>query len=155
MTDRVAIPVPASLRVRLAAIVARLERFPLSLLQLLFRVSIAAVFWNSGLTKIASWQSTIVLFRDEYRVPVLPPEIAAALAASVELTCPVLLVLGLATRLATVPMLGMTFVIEAFVYPEDWIEHLTWASMLLLILTRGPGATSIDHWLARWLFGRR
>ena len=155
MTDRVAIPAPASLRARLADIVARLERFPLSVLQLLFRVSIAAVFWNSGLTKIASWQSTIVLFRDEYRVPVLPPELAASLAASVELTCPVLLVLGLMTRLATLPMLGMTFVIEAFVYPEDWIEHLTWASLLLFILTRGPGPISLDRWLAPLVLGRR
>ena len=155
MTDRVAIPAPASLRARLADIVARLERFPLSVLQLLFRVSIAAVFWNSGLTKIASWQSTIVLFRDEYRVPVLPPEVAASLAAAVELTCPVLLVLGLMTRLATLPMLGMTFVIEAFVYPEDWIEHLTWASLLLFILTRGPGPISLDRWLAPLVLGRR
>jgi putative oxidoreductase len=155
MTDRVAVPAPLALRARLADLVTRLERFPMSVLQLLFRISIAAVFWNSGLTKIASWQSTVVLFRDEYRVPVLPPEVAAALAASVELTCPVLLVLGLATRLATLPMLGMTFVIEAFVYPEDWIEHLTWASLLLFILTRGPGPISLDRWLAPLVLGRR
>ena len=155
MTDRVAVPAPIALRARVADIVRRLERFPMSVLQLLFRISIAAVFWNSGLTKLASWQSTVVLFRDEYRVPVLPPEIAAALAASVELTCPVLLVLGLATRLATLPMLGMTFVIEAFVYPEDWIEHLIWASLLLFILTRGAGAISLDRWLAPLVLGRR
>jgi putative oxidoreductase len=134
---------------RIGALVALLERFPLALLQALFRVAIAAVFWNSGLTKIASWQTTIVLFRDEYKVPVLPPELAAALAASVELTCPVLLVLGLLTRLATLPMLGMTFVIGVFVYPEDWIEHLGWAASLLFILTRGPGWISLDHLLAR------
>ena len=155
MTDRVAVPAPVALRARVADIVRRLERFPMSVLQLLFRLGIAAVFWNSGLTKLASWQSTVVLFRDEYRVPVLPPEIAAALAASVELTCPVLLVLGLASRLATVPMLGMTFVIEAFVYPEDWIEHLIWASLLLFILTRGAGAISLDRWLAPLVLGRR
>ena len=106
-----------------------------------------------GLTKLASWQTTIVLFRDEYKVPVLPPELVATLAASVELTCPVLLVLGLATRLATLPMLGMTFVIEAFVYPEDWIEHLTWASLLLFILTRGPGPIALDRWLRPIIFG--
>ena len=155
MTDRVASPMPGSLRGRLADIVALLERFPMAVLQLLFRISIGAVFWNSGLTKIASWQSTVVLFRDEYRVPVIPPEIAATLAASVELTCPVLLRLGLAARLATVPMLGMTFVIEAFVYPEDWIEHLIWASLLLFILTRGPGPISLDRWLAPLIRGRR
>lgn len=155
MSDRVASPTPATLRARLADIVALLERFPMAVLQLLFRISIGAVFWNSGLTKIASWQSTVVLFRDEYRVPVIPPEIAATLAASVELTCPVLLLLGLAARLATLPMLGMTFVIEAFVYPEDWIEHLIWASLLLFILTRGPGPISLDRWLAPRLLGRR
>ncbi|HEX6840774.1 MAG TPA: DoxX family protein [Stellaceae bacterium] len=155
MTDRAAAPTPATLRARLADIVALLERFPMAVLQLLFRISIAAVFWNSGLTKIASWQSTVVLFRDEYHVPLLPPEIVATLAATVELTCPVLLVLGLATRLATLPMLGMTFVIEAFVYPEDWIEHLTWASLLLFILTRGAGPISLDRWLAPRLLDRR
>ena len=148
------LPLTASWRDRVAALLASLERFPLALLQLLFRFSIAAVFWNSGLTKLASWQTTVVLFRDEYKVPVLPPELAATLAASVELTCPVLLVLGLASRLATLPMLGMTFVIETFVYPEDWIEHLGWASFLLFILTRGPGPIALDRFIARWFLRR-
>ena len=96
---------------RLETAVEWLGRFPVAILQFIFRFSIASVFWHSGMTKIASWDSTIALFREEYMVPVLPPEIAATLAATVELTCPVLLVLGLATRLATLPMLGMTFVI--------------------------------------------
>ena len=138
-----------------ATLIAWLDRFPLSVLLLIFRFSIGSVFWHAGLTKIASWQTTVVLFQNEYKVPLLSPELAAYMATAVELTCPVLLVLGLAARLATLPMLAQTFVIEAFVYPEDWIEHLTWASMLLLILTRGPGVISIDHWLARWFFGRR
>ena len=146
---------PLSLRTRIADLVRYLERVPLGVLQFLFRFAIAAVFWNSGLTKIASWQTTIVLFRDEYRVPLLPPELAASLAAAVELTCPVLLVIGLATRLATLPMLAMTFVIEAFVYPEDWIEHLGWAAVLLFILTRGPGPIALDRWLAPLIYGRR
>jgi putative oxidoreductase len=142
-------------QLRLAALRGALERFPLSILQLMFRIAIGAVFWNSGLTKIASWQTTVALFRDEYRVPVLPPELAAVLGATVELTCPVLLFLGLATRLATVPMLGMTLVIEVFVYPADWIEHLTWASLLLFLLTRGPGPIALDRWLAPPLLGHR
>jgi putative oxidoreductase len=142
-------------RAPLAVLRARLERFPMSLLQLLFRISIASVFWHSGLTKVASWQTTVVLFRDEYRVPLLPPEIAATLAASTELSMPALLVLGLFTRLATLPLIGMVCVIELFVYPEDWVEHLTWFSMLLLLLTRGPGPISLDHWLARLVFGGR
>ena len=126
-----------------------LERFPLPILQFLFRFTIAGVFWSSGLTKIASWINTVQLFRDEYQVPILPPELAATLAATVELTCPVLLVLGFATRLATLPMLGMTLVIEVFVYPEFWLEHLTWATTLLFILTKGPGPISIDHYIAK------
>jgi putative oxidoreductase len=144
----------ASWASRLGALVGLLERFPTAVLQFLFRFCIAAVFWNSGLTKIASWQTTIVLFRDEYKVPILPPELAAMLAASVELTCPVLLVLGLVTRIATLPMLAMTFVIGVFIYPEDWIEHLGWAAFLLFVLTRGPGSISLDHLLAPRLFGR-
>ena len=140
---------------RLQAAVEWLGRFPVAVLQFIFRFSIASVFWHSGMTKIASWDSTIALFREEYMVPVLPPEIAATLAATVELTGPVLLVLGLATRLATLPMLGMTFVIEAFVYPEQWIEHLMWAAILLFILTRGPGPLSLDDLVARAFRGRK
>ena len=74
--------------------IAQLERFPLSVLQLLFRVSIAVVFWDAGVVKITSWQPTVALFANEYKVPLLPPELAATLAAAVELTCPVLLVFG-------------------------------------------------------------
>jgi len=154
MTDRAFSADPLSLSARIAKLTQLLERFPLALLQFLFRFSIAAVFWSSGLTKIASWQTTVALFRDEYKVPLLPPDLAATLAATVELSCPVLLVLGLATRLATLPMLGMTFVIEVFVYPQDWVEHLTWASFLLFILTRGPGPIALDRFLAPLLLGR-
>jgi putative oxidoreductase len=138
-----------SLAVRFHQTIALLDRFPPSLLQLMFRVAIAAVFWSSGLTKIASWDSTIALFRDEYMVPLLPPEIAAAWSAAFELSCPPLLVLGLATRLATLPLLGMTFVIEVFVYPEYWTQHLMWASVLLFLLTKGPGVFSLDHYIER------
>ena len=140
---------------RLQALFAWLCGFPQAVLQFAFRFSIASVFWHSGMTKLANWDTTIALFRDEYMVPVLPPQIAAAMAATVELTCPVLLVLGLASRLATLPMLGMTFVIEVFVYPEQWIEHLIWATILVFILTRGPGRLSLDHLIARSLAGRK
>ena len=130
------------------AVASWLDRFPLAILQLMMRIGVGAVYWNAGLTKIASWQTTVVLFRDEYRVPVLPPELAAMMATAVELSCPILLFLGLAARLATLPMLAQALVIQVFVYPEDWIEHLTWASMLLLILMRGPGPISLDRLLA-------
>ncbi len=156
MISRIATPsFRMTLTERLDEGIDLLGRFPISVLQFIFRFSIAAVFWHSGMTKIASWDTTVALFRDEYAVPLLPPEIAASLAATVELTCPVLLVLGLATRLATLPMLGMTFVIEVFVYPEQWIEHLMWAAILLFILTRGPGRLSLDGVVARAWFGRK
>jgi len=135
---------------RLTALLAALERFPLSLLQLAMRIGVGAVFFRSGLLKIDSWQFTVLLFRDEYRVPLLEPELAARLATAVELGAPVLLFAGLATRLATLPLLGMVAVIQVFVYPNAWSDHLMWGSILLLLLTRGPGAFSVDHGLATW-----
>jgi putative oxidoreductase len=140
-----------SLAIRLHHAIATLDRFPLSVLQLMFRIAIAAVFWSSGLTKIASWDTTIALFRDEYMVPLLPPELAAVMSATFELSCSALIVVGLATRLATLPLLGMTFVIEVFVYPEYWSMHLMWATVLLFLLTKGPGAFSLDHYAGRIL----
>ena len=122
-----------------------LERFPLAVCQLLFRLAIAGVFFRAGSTKITSWEPTVALFRDEYKVPVFSPEIAAALATTFELGCSLLLVAGLATRLATLPLLGMIAVIQLFVYPNAWPEHLTWASILIFLLTRGGGPLSIDR----------
>jgi putative oxidoreductase len=138
-----------SLAIRLHQAFTLLDRFPLSILQLMLRVAIAAVFWSSGLTKIASWQTTIALFRDEYMVPLLSPELAAVTSATFELSCSALIVVGLATRLATLPLLGITFVIEVFVYPEYWTQHLMWASILLFLLTKGPGVFSLDHYIER------
>jgi putative oxidoreductase len=125
---------------------AGLDRIPFSIVQLGARVAAGSIFFHSGLTKIHSWPSTVALFRDEYALPVIPPEQAAALGATFELLCPVFLVLGLGSRLAVLPLLGMTAIIQLFVYPEDWTDHLTWAVLLTLVLIRGPGALSIDHW---------
>ena len=132
-------------RGRLAQALTTLARFPLPLIQLMFRLAIACVFLKAGLTKIASWEVTVQLFADEYKVPVLPPDLAATMAASFEIGCSVLLVLGLATRLATLPLLGMIAVIQTFVYPGAYAEHLTWASILLFLLTRGGGRWSVDR----------
>jgi putative oxidoreductase len=135
-------------------ILNELGRFPLPVLQLMFRVAVAAVFFKSGLTKIASWELTLQLFQDEYAVPLLPVPLAATLAAATELSMPVLLGLGLFARLAALPLLGMTLVIQLFVYPENWAEHLMWASLLLFIVTRGAGALSLDHFVRRVLLDR-
>jgi putative oxidoreductase len=131
----------------------RLGHVPLSVHQLLFRLGVASVFLKAGMVKISSWESTVALFRDEYRVPVLPPEIAATMSATFELGCSVLLIIGLASRLATLPLLGMIATIQLFVYPDAWSEHLVWGSILVFLLTRGPGAISLDHAIAR-LWGR-
>ena len=133
------------LRQRLTETLALLGRFPHSVQQLLFRFAVGAVFMKAGLTKIASWESTVALFRDEYKVPVLPPEIAAAMGTTFELGCATLLIVGLGARLATLPLLGMLTVIQLFVYPNAWAEHLTWGSILIAVLTRGAGAASLDR----------
>jgi putative oxidoreductase len=118
---------------------------PLSLHQLLFRLAVAGIFLRAGLAKVTSWGPTVALFRDEYKVPVLPPEAAAVMASTFELGCSVLLIVGLATQLATLPLLAMILTIQLFVYPQAWPEHLVWASILLFLLTRGAGALSLDR----------
>ena len=128
-------------RVRLIAVTTWLGRFPLPIAQVLFRLAIASVFMKAGLTKTASWEFTVQLFADEYQVPVLPPEVAAVMAATLELSCSALLALGL----ATLPLLGMIAVIQTFVYPQAWSDHLTWGSMLIFLLTRGGGPLSLDR----------
>jgi putative oxidoreductase len=126
-----------------------LNRIPYALLALPLRFALATVFWNSAMAKLANWDTTISLFTDEYSVPLLPPEIAAHMAATIELSTPVLLVLGLLTRPAALILLGMTAVIEVFVYPQSWPTHIQWAAMLLILLSRGAGALSVDHLLWR------
>jgi putative oxidoreductase len=135
-------------------LIALLHRVPLSFHQLLFRLAIAGVFIRAGLTKIASWESTVALFANEYKVPVLPPDVAAVMSSTIELGGSLLLVLGLGTRLATLPFLGMIATIQLFVYPEAWPEHLVWTSILLFLLTRGGGAVSADHLIGRFVAAR-
>ena len=141
-------------------------RTPHSLIALVARFSIAAVFWKSGQTKIEGlkidivdgtfnlgWprlsDSAIDLFRDEYKVPLIPPELAAPLAAAAEHMLALLLLIGLATRLSALGLLVMTAVIQIFVYPGAYPTHGVWAAVLLYLVARGPGAVSIDHWIAR------
>ena len=126
-----------------------LNRVPLAIPQLLARVAVGSVFLNAGILKYQSWDMTLMLFRDEYKVPVLPPELAARMAMTQELTIPILLFLGLGTRIATLPLFGMIAVIQTFVYPDAWIEHITWAALLLFLTLRGPGTLSLDHLIAK------
>jgi putative oxidoreductase len=126
-----------------------LGRFPFSLIQLGLRIGVGAVFFKAGLLKYRSFEFAVKLFEDEYKVPLLDPTLAARLAMFNELTFPVLLFVGLATRLATLPLLGMIAVIQTFVYPHAWTDHLLWGSALVLLLTRGPGDLSLDHVIER------
>lgn len=125
------------------------DRIPYALLAFPLRIAVATVFWNSAMAKLANWDTTISLFTDDYKVPLLTPEVAAYMAMTIELITPVLLVLGLFTRPAALVLLGMTSVIEIFVYPQAWPTHIQWAAMLLVLLSRGAGAWSIDHLLWR------
>ena len=113
------------------------------------RVAIAAIFFFSGRTKVDGLlgvsDSAYLLFREDYKVPLLPPELAAHLATYAEHLFPLLLVLGLFTRLSALALLGMTAVIQVFVYPDAWPTHLSWAVLLLYLAGRGAGPLSLDH----------
>ncbi len=126
------------------------ERIPYSIIALLSRVAVANVFWRSGQTKVEGFHirdATFFLFRDEYKVPLLPPDLAAYVATVAEHVFPVLLVIGLASRLSAAGLLGMTLVIQLFVFPDGWPEHILWFALLLLIMARGPGVVSLDRLL--------
>jgi putative oxidoreductase len=135
-------------------VLAGLDSVPYWLLALPLRVAVATVFWNSATAHLANWDTTLTLFEDEYQVPLLPPDFAAYMAVTIEVTTPFLLILGLFTRLAVLVLLGMTAVIEIFVYPQAWPTHIQWAAMLLILLCRGPGALSLDY-LVRRSIGQR
>ena len=139
--------------VRLASIHTQitgfLDRYIGPLLDLAVRLWIADVFFQSGRTKLADWAITVSLFEDDYKVPLLPPEVAAVFGTTFELGMPVFLTLGLASRLAALPLIAMTCVIQ-FVLgganPDyDSVEHFYWLFLLGMIVIKGPGPISLDH----------
>jgi putative oxidoreductase len=130
---------------------SRLEALPFSVIQLAMRIAIGFVFFNSGLLKLRSFEFAVKLFEQEYRLPFIDPVLGAQLAMAVEITVPVFLFLGLATRLATLPLLGMVVVIQTLVYPQAWVEHMLWTSVLVVLLIRGPGVFSLDYLIERQL----
>ena len=146
--------------------VEQLDRIPDAWMAVLARFSIAAIFWKSGQTKIQGFSLDIVsghfeigwprlsdsvvdLFRDEYRLPILPPELGALMAATAEHIFPALLLIGLATRFSALALLGMTTVIQLFVYPDAYPTHGVWAAVLIFLIARGPGPLALDHLIAR------
>lgn len=112
------------------------------------RLAIASVFFLSARTKVeglfAVSDSAIFLFETEYLLPLIPPQTAAYLATAAEHVFPILLVLGLFTRLSALALLIMTIVIQVFVYPDAWPIHLTWAALLIPLIARGGGRFSLD-----------
>ena len=168
MNTAVAHSRPAAL---IAGLISRCSRIPDSLIALVGRFSIAAIFWKSGQTKIEGlaidlvsgefqlgWpqlsDSALELFRSEYRLPLLPPELAAPMAAFAEHFFPILILLGLATRFSALALLVMTLTIQIFVYPDAYPTHGVWATVLLMLIARGPGKISIDHWIAKRCMAR-
>lgn len=138
---------PRALLARLADTAAWLT--PHSLLALVNRLAVAGIFWLSARTKVDGWftvsDSAYMLFREEYKLPLLPPELAAQMATVAEHVFPILLVLGLFTRLSALALLGMTLVIQVFVYPDAWPTHLSWAGLMLYLVGRGAGNVSLDR----------
>jgi putative oxidoreductase len=128
-----------------------LDRVPYAALALIARAATFTVFWRSGTTKIEDWNATLGLFANEYKVPLLPPDIAATMAASLELGGSVLVLLGLFTRPAVLALLGMVSVIQIFVYPTSWPDHIQWLAFMAFLLARGPGSISLDALLGRLL----
>ncbi len=132
-------------------VLERLDAIPYWVLAVPLRLALAWIFWSAGQVKLMNWETTLTMFRDEYQVPLLPPELAANMALTIELTAPVLLVLGLFTRPTILVLFGMVAVIQIFVYPEAWPTHLQWLAMMLVLFSRGGGKLSLDHLLWRWL----
>jgi putative oxidoreductase len=135
----------------MSSLFARIEALfvmiPMDLIALLSRIGIGTVFLRSGLLKLEGWDSgtTLTLFQEEYKLPIIPPEIAAYMATAAELTLPPLLFIGLFTRYAAAAMLGMTLVIQIFVYPNAFDTHATWAVCLLFLMKYGAGSLSLDR----------
>ncbi|MEG3617183.1 DoxX family protein [Magnetovibrio sp. PR-2] len=138
----------SSLMTLYGQVVGKLKTIPDPLIILMARVGLGAFFVRAGQTKVDSefnlTDTTLYLFREEYKVPVLPPEVAAYMATATEHVLGALLVIGLASRLSAFGLLGMTLVIQFFVYPGSWPDHLLWAAVLMLILARGPGWLAAD-----------
>lgn len=132
-------------------LISAAEAIPTALLGLLFRIGVFSVFWRAAWPKWQNWDLTIALFQDEYlaALPLLPAAPMAYLAFALEVVCSVLVLIGLATRLAALPLLGMTIFIQLFVYWNSWPQHILWAVLLIYLIARGPGAWSADHLLAQ------
>ncbi|MEQ8735868.1 MAG: DoxX family protein [Rhodospirillaceae bacterium] len=132
-------------------VLQKLEVLGAPLTDFAVRFWVGLVFFRSGLQKLDDWESTLFLFEYEYAVPILPFEIAAYMSTAFELAMPVFLFIGLAARLASIPLLGMALVIQFVLGANNPayndFNHFAWMTFLLVIIARGPGVISVDHWL--------
>jgi putative oxidoreductase len=127
-----------------------LDRIPYSAVAVVARLSAACVFFRSGIRNLSDWSRTLALFREVYRMPLIPAHAAAYAVTSIELICAGLVLLGLFTRGSALILFGLVAVVENAVYPGAWPDHLQWSAPLFTLLARGPGLLSLDH-LIRWL----
>lgn len=148
-------PLAPGLGAPLKRAVALLDAIPYWLIALIARAATCTVFWSSGTQKLSDWSATLALFETEYHVPLIPPHPAAYMATTIEISCAVLVMIGLATRAAVFVLLGMTAVIEIFIYPEAWPTHIQWLAFMFVILARGPGKVSLDALIGPRLFGAK
>jgi putative oxidoreductase len=146
-------PVPAH-RGHFARPAQLLNAIPYTLIALVARAAAFSVFFRSGTQKLSDWHATLMLFENEYRVPVLSPVVAAYLSAGLELGGSVLILLGFLTRASVLALLGMVLVIQVFVYPGAWPDHIQWLAFMFILLARGPGAISLDAVVGHWRLQR-
>jgi putative oxidoreductase len=130
-------------------LISLMSRIPHELIALVARIAIGTIFLRSGLLKVQGWTSgnTLALFKHEYALPILPPELAAYMATAAELALPPLLIAGLFTRYAALALLAMTLVIQIFVYPNAFDTHGVWAVSLLYLMKYGAGTFALDRFI--------
>ncbi|HEY4028960.1 MAG TPA: DoxX family protein [Caulobacteraceae bacterium] len=134
--------------------IGALNAVPYDVIALIARAATFSVFIRSGTQKLSDWNATLLLFQNEYHTPVLPPAVAAYTAASLELGCSTLILVGLLTRVSTLLLLGMTATIQLFIYPDAWPTHIQWLAFMIILVLRGPGRVSLDALVGPRLLGR-
>ena len=133
--------------------VGLLNAVPYDVIALIARAATFSVFIRSGTQKLSDWSATLLLFQNEYHTPVLPPQIAAYAATTLEIGCSSLILIGLMTRVSTLLLLGMTATIQLFIYPDAWPTHIQWLAFMIVLVLRGPGRESLDALIGPRLLG--
>jgi putative oxidoreductase len=144
----------ATLAKSIRAGIRTLNAVPYDVIAVICRAATFSVFIRSGLQKLSDWSSTLLLFQNEYHTPVLPPVVAAYTATTLEIGCSGLILVGFITRVSTVLLLGMTAIIQLFIYPDAWPTHIQWLAFMIVLVLRGPGRLSLDAIIGPRLIGK-